>query len=162
MTPQNCGQRFAVIIAEATSRYITSSGSVRDDERSSTTTRDLIITITYNCQVFSYIYMPRRCVAADCKTTSGMGYSLHSFPTDENVRRRWTSAVKQYKKGWDGPSTSSHLCSRHFTEDSFETEGSLYRDTFGIPAQKCLKPDAVPTIFPKSIDQLHTSSSKVP
>ena len=38
--------------------------------------------------------MPRRCVAADCKTTSGMWYSLHLFPTDENMRRRWTSAVK--------------------------------------------------------------------
>ncbi|XP_065920854.1 THAP domain-containing protein 5-like isoform X2 [Dysidea avara] len=103
--------------------------------------------------------MPRRCVAADCKTTSRMGYSLHSFPTDENMRRRWTSAVKRYRKDWDGPSTSFLLCSRHFTEDSFETEGSLYRDTFGIPAQKRLKPDAVPTVFPKSINQLHTSSS---
>ena len=30
--------------------------------------------------------IPRQCVAADCKTTSGMEYSLHSFPTDENMR----------------------------------------------------------------------------
>ena len=51
MTPQNCGRRFAVIIVEATSQYFTSSGSVRDDEGSSTTIRELIITITYNCQV---------------------------------------------------------------------------------------------------------------
>ena len=103
--------------------------------------------------------MPQHCIAADCKTTSGMGYSMHSFPIDENMRRWWTSAVKRYRKDWDGPSTSSLLCSRHFTEDSAETEGSLYRDTFGIPPQKCLKPDAVPTIFTKSIDQLHTSNS---
>ena len=60
-TPQNCGRRFVVIIAEATSGYITSSGSVRDDEGSSTTTRELIITITYNCQVFSYASTLRCC-----------------------------------------------------------------------------------------------------
>ena len=28
-------------------------------------------------------------------------------------------------------------------------EGSRYRDKFGIPSKKRLKPDAVPTIFPK-------------
>ena len=129
--------------------YVMTKAVVRLQESLSSLSRTIVKSLT----------MPRRCVAADCKTTSGMGYSLHSFPTDENMRRRWTSAVKRYRKDWNGPSTSSLLCSRHFTEDSFETEGSLYRDTFGIPAQKRLKPDAVPTVFPKSIDQLHTSSS---
>ena len=32
-------------------------------------------------------------------------------------------------------------------------DGKLYCETFGIPAQKRLRQDAVPTIFPKSIDQ---------
>jgi len=39
-----------------------------------------------------------------------------------------------------------------FTDDSYETDGKLYHETFGIPAQKRLKQDAMPTIFPKSID----------
>ena len=98
--------------------------------------------------------MPQRnCVAADCDTKSGMGRSLHKFPNDESLRRRWINAVKQQRKDWQGPSSTSVLCANHFTEDSFETEGTQYRDAFGIPAQKRLKPDAVPTIFPKSIDR---------
>jgi len=39
-------------------------------------------------------------------------------------------------------------------------EGQQYRDDFGIPFQKCLKADAVPTIFPKSNDQSDTSDSR--
>ena len=45
----------------------------------------------------------------------------------------------------------SVLCSKHFETDCFVAEGSRYRDEMGIPAKKRLKPDAIPTIFPKSI-----------
>ena len=70
--------------------------------------------------------MPQRnCVVADGKTTAGMGYSLQKFLKDESLKRRWISAVK-----------TSVLCLKHFTEDSYETDGKLYRETFGIPAQK--------------------------
>ena len=78
-----------------------------------------------------------------------MGYSLHKFHKDESLKRRRISAVKQQIKDWDGPSPTSHLCAKHFMEDSLERDGKL---TFGIPAQKRLKPDTVPTIFPRSID----------
>ena len=80
--------------------------------------------------------LQRNCVAADCKTTAGMGYSLYKFPKDESLKRRWTSAVQQQRKDWNGPSPTSVLCSKYFTEDSYETDGKLYRETFGIPAQK--------------------------
>ena len=103
--------------------------------------------------------MPRRCVAAGCDTVSGMGYSLHSFPKDETTRRKWTSAVKRQRVNWDGPSSSFLLCSKHFKEDCFVTEGVRYRDALGVPAQKRLKPDAVPTIFARSTDHQDTGSS---
>ena len=103
--------------------------------------------------------MPRRCIAAGCNTTSGMGYSLHSFPKDETLRRKWISAVKRQRCNWDGPSSSSLLCSRHFKEDCFVTEGIRFRETLGVPAQKRLKIDAVPTVFAKSTDHLDASSS---
>ena len=76
--------------------------------------------------------MPRRCVAAGCDTVSGMGYSLHSFPKDETTRRKWRSAVKRQRVNWDGPSSSSLLCSKHFMEDCFVTEGVRYRDALGV------------------------------
>ena len=93
--------------------------------------------------------MPRRCVAAGCDTISGMGYSLHSFPKDDTMRK-WTSAVKRQWVNWGGPSSSSLLCSKHFKEDCFVTEGVRYCDELGVPAQKRLKPDVVPTIFARS------------
>ena len=67
--------------------------------------------------------MPRCCVAAEYDTVSGMGYSLHSFPKDKTTRRKWTSTVKRQRDNLDGPSPSSLLCSKHFKEDCFVTEG---------------------------------------
>jgi len=77
--------------------------------------------------------MPKKCecIAADCNATTGMGYSMHKFPNDESLRRRWISAVKLQRK--DGPSTTSLLYSKHFMKDSYMTGGKEYYDDFGIP-----------------------------
>ena len=95
--------------------------------------------------------MPRRCIAAGCSTAGGEGYSLHSFPRDEGMRAKWVRAVKRQRSNWDGPTAGSLLCSKHFEPHCFATEGSRFRDAVGIPAKKRLKPDAVPTIFPRPI-----------
>ena len=65
-----------------------------------------------------------------------MGYSLHSFPKDETLRGKWISAVKCQGSNWDGPSSRFLLCSKHFKEDCFATEGVRFREALGIPAQK--------------------------
>ena len=103
--------------------------------------------------------MPRRCVAVDCNTKSGMGYSLHGFPQDKVLRKKWVRAVKRQRSNWEGPSSSSQLCSKHFEDHCFVTEGVRYREAMGVPTMKRLKPDAVPTIFPRSIDYLESTSS---
>lgn len=103
--------------------------------------------------------MPGRCVAAGCSVVGGQGHSLHTFPADEAVRRRWVSAVKRQRRDWNGPSSHSRLCSKHFAEDSFATEGVRFRDQMGIPFLKRLKSGAVPTIFTRSWDLLEGSSS---
>ena len=95
--------------------------------------------------------MPRRCVAAGCNTSSGEGYSLHAFPRDKDLRKKWTKAVKQHQRNWEGPTANSLLFSKHFEQECFAIEGSRYRNAVGIPAKKRLKPVAIPTIFPKSI-----------
>ena len=101
--------------------------------------------------------MPRRCVAADCHTECGRGYSLHEFPSDGMLRAKWTRAVQQQRRNWGGPTPHSLLCAKHFTPECFETDGSRYRDAIGIPAKKRLKRGAIPTIFPRSI---HGGSSQ--
>ena len=103
--------------------------------------------------------MPRCCVATGCDTKSGMGYSLHGFPQDEVLRKKWVRAVKRQRSNWEGPSLSLQLCSKHFEDHCFVTEGVRYREAMGVPTVKRLKPDAVPTIFPRSIDYLESTSS---
>ena len=104
--------------------------------------------------------MPRRCVVAGCHTEGGMGYSLHGFPSDAAVRSKWVRAVHQQRKDWKGPTTASLICSKHFEPECFNTEGRLYREEMGIPAKKpCLKPDAIPTVFPKPIRSGSSSNS---
>jgi len=104
--------------------------------------------------------MLRRCVVAGCDTISRKGYSFHKFSKDEALRRRWVSAVKWQQSNWDGPSSDSQLCSKHFREDCFITEGVQFHEEMGIPKVKCLKPDAIPTIFPRSVNFLQASSSQ--
>ena len=96
--------------------------------------------------------MPRRCVAAGCSTASGEGYSLHEFPSDDCVRAKWTKAIKLHRSGWKGPTKGTFLCAKHFETNFFVTEGVRFRDVFGMPAKKRLKPDTIPTIFPKPGD----------
>ena len=95
--------------------------------------------------------MPRRCVAAGCNTVSGDGYSLHAFPRDQDLRAKWIrAAVKWQRSNWDGPSTHLMLYSKHFEPECFVT-GVRYRDSIRLPTEKRLKPDAMPTVFPRSI-----------
>ena len=47
----------------------------------------------------------------------------------------------------------------HFTADCFISEGVRFRDDLGMPTAKRLKPDAVPTLFARSIDYLGSTSS---
>ena len=106
------------------------------------------------------LVMPRRCVAAGCDSVSGKGCSFHKFPKNEALRRRWVNAVKRQRSNWNGPSADSQLCSNHFTEDCFVTDGFRFREAMGIKTLKRLKPDAVPTVFARSIDYLQASSSQ--
>ena len=63
------------------------------------------------------------------------------------------------RSNWDGPSPYSILCSLHFTDDYFITEGVCFRDELGMPTAKWLKPNAVPMIFARSINYMSGASS---
>ena len=84
---------------------------------------------------------------------------IRKFPYDEASRKKWIKTVKQQRSNWDGPSPHSLLCSRDFAEDCFVTEGVHFRDEMGVPSAKRLKPNAVPTIFARSINYVEPSSS---
>ena len=96
--------------------------------------------------------MPRHCITAACSTVSGEGYSLHEFLHDNGHRAIWTHTVKLQRVRWNGPTAGCVLCSKHFEPHSFIIEGVWHCDAVGILAKKRLKPNAMPTIFPKPDD----------
>ena len=65
-----------------------------------------------------YTSMVNRCIAAGCGNVATVTISVFTFPFDVNLRRKWVAAVRQNRKGWDGPGTVAVLCSAHFTADA--------------------------------------------
>ena len=96
--------------------------------------------------------MVNRCVAAGCGNVAAVTISIFTFPFDVNLRRKWVAAVRQNRRGWDGPGAAAVLCSAHFTADSIEMRGVLEEIMTGKRTKKHLVAGAVPTIFPRASD----------
>ena len=101
--------------------------------------------------------MVKCCIAAGCSNTYGHNVNLFNFPRDPTLRDRWTKQVRRTRTEWSGLTVNFNLRSNHFTEDCFVTD-SLLAPKLGIKMQEKLKPDAVPTIFPRPV-QLSTTLS---
>ena len=67
--------------------------------------------------------MPDVCVAALCNNTHSDKVSLHLFPKSKALRDIWTKFVQDKRDYWDGPSSTSRLCSAHFAKDQFVNLG---------------------------------------
>ncbi|KAF3847117.1 hypothetical protein F7725_020145 [Dissostichus mawsoni] len=91
--------------------------------------------------------MPSRCVAANCSNTNKDGVSLFKFSKELSLRSQWTAQVQRTRQGWS-PSTSSVLCSAHFTESCFDNK-PLLKESLGFNVQHkvILLPDAIPSLF---------------
>ena len=87
--------------------------------------------------------MGRRCVAAGCSNTHSDSISMHKFPKDPELRRKWESKFRRLKN--DGVPLTSVLCSEHFEVDCFEVD-SMLAEQMGLKKRR-LKPNAVPTVF---------------
>lgn len=61
-------------------------------------------------------------------------YFFFSFPEDPDLRKKWAIATR--RKNFI-PSSSTKICSEHFTKDSYEVGG----------LRKRLKKDAIPSLF---------------
>ena len=89
--------------------------------------------------------MGRRCVAAGCSNTHSDSISMHKFPKDPELRRKWEKQVQRTRERWSATDTSV-LCSEHFEADCFEVD-SMLAEQMGLKKRRRLKPDAVPTVF---------------
>ena len=96
--------------------------------------------------------MVKSCIAAGCSNQLKDGVSLFKFPTEKNLRLKWTRQVQRTRAEWKGPTNNSYVCSKHFTEDCFQPL-SVMSARMGMSMKQMLKPDAIPTIFHKPNDK---------
>ena len=65
----------------------------------------------------------KRCVVQDCsaKANAQLGISLHLFPIDPRIKRKWNNYVAITRKDWVENTDFSVICSQHFTQECFES-----------------------------------------
>ena len=90
-----------------------------------------------------------------CSNTHHDSVSLFHFPWDPLLQLQWTRQIQWTRDGCKGPSDYSVVFSEHFTSDCFEKDSAMAAK-FGVEKRKCLKPNAVPTVF------LRVSSRRTP
>ena len=68
--------------------------------------------------------------AENCSNKSGLpGITMHYFPSDESLRRKWIRFVRINRKDFVSRKSSA-LCSAHFDESCFHVKGiSLFVDS---------------------------------
>ena len=77
------------------------------------------------------------------------GFSVHYFPKDETLRKKWTHFVGVHRKDFV-PSKSATLCSVHFDEKCFESKPVVFTsaDTGkAIHPKRYLTKGSVPTRY---------------
>jgi len=96
--------------------------------------------------------MVKCCVVANCSNHYGSdeAISLHLFPKDRYLRKKWSSFVGLTRADWTKPSDYSLVCSAHFKSDCYVDRG--YNTQFGITWKKILQPGSVPSIYPRTPD----------
>ena len=102
--------------------------------------------------------MVNRCVAAGCSNTSNDRVSLHKFPKQRALRTKWEKQVQRTRAHWKATDHSC-LCSEHFSKDCFKVDSDLAA-TFGLNKKRSLKPDAVPSIFHRSVEATRSVAGK--
>ncbi|XP_062603026.1 uncharacterized protein LOC134264758 isoform X2 [Saccostrea cucullata] len=87
--------------------------------------------------------MVRRCVVGGCSNTN-INSSLHEFPSDLNVRKKWDRFVSSTRKDWKRGVDTSVICGDHFIVPSDFEGYQQWRS--GFKKKLTLRPGAVPTI----------------
>lgn len=77
----------------------------------------IMATVVWKQPYSSRRSMPYCCVAGGCSRTSDDGVLIHKFPTDTLLASKLSKAIRVHRADWTGLSSSSRLCSLHFTSD---------------------------------------------
>ena len=78
------------------------------------------------------VRMGKRCVVANCNSTHKDRVSLFTFPKNAKLRATWNRQIKSTRADWHSPSEYSCVCSKHFTEDCFESQSVVSGIAFSL------------------------------
>ena len=90
--------------------------------------------------------MPGNCAVFGCFSSSKKkNVSLHSFPKEENIRKRWIHLCKRQ----DSINVNNaKICSLHFEENAFQRHLKYELLNLPVPAKLVrIKQDALPTLL---------------
>lgn len=88
--------------------------------------------------------MTKRCVVGGCRNTHVDGVSVHTWPKNKELGKKWDSFVKLGRFNWVAGTTGvSVICGAHFTAEDF---ANFSRWKAGFARSLILKPGAFPTI----------------
>ena len=80
-------------------------------------------------------------------STSDDGVSLHQFSTDASLAGKCSKAIHVHRAAWIRPSSSSRLCSLHFTSERYNKETVMRK--MDLEAKRLnLKEGSIPTCSP--------------
>ncbi|XP_068756296.1 uncharacterized protein [Montipora capricornis] len=105
----------------------------------------------------------KHCVVMFCNKTNADGVSLHQFPADESVRQKWIAFVRTKREPYSWTPGSGHICSDHFSVDSYEGFGAKIA---GFSSKLVLKKAAVSSIHasatPEQVNEAQRIKRKLP
>lgn len=78
-----------------------------------------------------------------CNKTNTDDVSLHQFPSEEKLRKKWNSFVLQNRDGQYWTAGSGYVCSDHLNESDLE---NYIGKSMGFASKLFLKDNAFPTI----------------
>ncbi|CAL1262401.1 unnamed protein product [Larinioides sclopetarius] len=107
--------------------------------------------------------MPSLCCVPNCRNNykNTTNISVFKFPTEEEIKRKWTSAIR--RKDFV-PTKHSRVCIKHFTANDIVNSVTIYNQQTGeiveAPLErKRLRAGAIPSQFPDLPRYLSTEAT---
>lgn len=85
----------------------------------------------------------------NCKNSTSMeGISMHLFPADVEIKKKWVDFVRRHRPNFE-PTRYSALCSIHFEPSSFHQRFNISElgGKSSLPVKRRLERDVIPSIY---------------
>ena len=99
----------------------------------------------------------------NCKNSTSMeGISMHLFPADVEIKKKWVDFVRTHRPNFE-PTWYSTLCSIHFEPSSFHQRFNISElgGESSLPAKRRVERDVIPSIYAANESPLEAQKGTV-